>query len=135
MIEFLCACEPDTLALVTGLWIEQLPYMIRPYHVKVCCAALGAVCATRDARVLAASVQVKIEAAESGDSVSSRTRSKGGGERTASVALPQAAMRELQAMWHLAREHGTRVDERGREVCDLEVAGVDPPSRVVTHHA
>ena len=95
MIEFLCACEPDTLALVTGLWIEQLPYMIRPYHVKVCCAALGAVCATRDARVLAASVQVKVEAAESGDSVSSRTRSKGGGERTASVALPQAAMREL----------------------------------------
>ena len=95
MIEFLCACEADTLALVTGLWIEQLPYMIRPYHVKVCCAALGAVCATRDARVLAASVQVKIEAAESGDSVSSRTRSKGGGERNTAVALPQAAMREL----------------------------------------
>jgi len=34
------------------------------------------------------------------------------------VTSPPAAMRELQAMWHLAREHGTRVDERGREVCD-----------------
>jgi hypothetical protein len=42
-IEFLCTCEPDSAALhhVMTLWLEHAPFILRQYHVKVCCAALA----------------------------------------------------------------------------------------------
>ena len=96
-IEFLWACEPEGAALrfVMSLFIENLPYMIRPYHIKLCCAALGAVCATRDARVLNVSIDTtKALDANSSDGVASRTRSKNR-VQTVAVPLPLVAMREI----------------------------------------
>lgn len=37
------------------------------------------------------------------------------------VETPTDAMADLQVMLQLAREHGTRIDDRGREVCDHPV--------------
>ncbi len=82
-------------SFVMSLFVENLPYMIRPYHVKVCCAALGAVCASRDARVLSISVDTtKAVGANSSDGVASRTRSKNR-VQTVSAPLPLVAMREI----------------------------------------
>lgn len=99
-VEFLWTVEAEGAALrfVMNLMVENIPYMIRPYYIKVCCAALGAVCATRDARVLTVRVETTAESAHAtgvdGGGVSSRTRSKGG-VQTVTVELPVAAMREM----------------------------------------
>ncbi len=96
-IEFLWTCEPEGAALrfVMSLFIDNLPYMIRPYHIRVCCAALGAVCATRDSRVLNISVETtKALDANSSDGVASRTRSKNR-VQTVAVPLPLVTMREI----------------------------------------
>lgn len=96
-IEFLWTCEPEgaSLHFVLNLFIENLPYMIRPYHIKVCCAALGAVCATRDARVLNVTVDTtRALDANTSDGVASRTRSKSVMQKI-SVPLALVAMREV----------------------------------------
>ena len=78
-----------------SLFIENLPFMIRPYHIKVCCAALGAVCATRDARVLSVNLDTTNTLDDdSSDGVASRTRSKKV-VQTFSAPLPLVTLREI----------------------------------------
>lgn len=96
-VEFLWTCEPEGAALgfVMSLFIENLPFMIRPYHIKVCCAALGAVCATRDARVLSVNLDTTNTLDDdSSDGVASRTRSKKV-VQTFSAPLPLVTLREI----------------------------------------
>lgn len=99
-IEFLWTCEPEGAALgfVMNLLVEHLPYMVRLYHIKVCCAALGAICAagraSTDARILNLMVDTTQSLNANSEGVASRTRSKGG-VQAVSVPLPLAAMREM----------------------------------------
>lgn len=142
-IEFLWTCEPEGAGLrfVMSLFIENLPYMIRPYHIKVCCAALGAVCATKDARVSNITVDItKPLNANSSEGVASRTRSKGG-VQTISVPFPQVTMREMvralgqqelaqqeraaAGTSHFAGDDDEEYDEEDSEDDELEYGGED----------
>jgi hypothetical protein len=96
-IEFLCACgDSEALAFVTRQWLENLPYLMRPYDIKVFAAALGAVCTTRDPRILVLNTEITVESEDSagGDSIASRTRSARGSQQV-TVELTVAVMRGM----------------------------------------
>eukprot|EP01048_Picozoa_sp_COSAG05_P013889 COSAG05_NODE_1522_length_4642_cov_18.667841_3_plen_613_part_00 len=99
-LDFLSTCGDDGVAYVLDCWLENLMYMMRPYDVKVVCAALGAVCSTRDPRVLAVQTTIESEAeatgGEGGDSgsIASRTRSLAPPQKVV-VGLTAAVMRGL----------------------------------------
>jgi hypothetical protein len=126
-VDFLSSCDRDSSALVLIVthWLEVLAYMSRPYETRVICAAVAAVCATRDPRLLVITLETSVETgadeAAGEGAVASRTRSaRSAATRKLAVPLSVVAMRNL--MRAVGREE---LHEKERATNSLGIFAVD----------